>query len=81
MLPKNDLDDNILKQYNCYIYKINKMNPLKFIGIALLVLLAIFICYGIYYSVIAYFFVIKLLVFATIGTSLIWLWLNTKNKD
>lgn len=57
------------------------MDKLKFIGIALLVLLAIFICYGIYYAIIAYFFVIKLLVFAVIGASLIWLWLKTKKKD
>jgi hypothetical protein len=57
------------------------MNTLKFIGIALLVLLVIFIGYGIYYAVLAYFFVIKLLVFATIVATLIWLWLKTKNKN
>jgi len=57
------------------------MNTLKFIGLAMLVLLAIFICYGIYYAIIAYFFVIKLLVFAAIGASLLWLYFKaTKNK-
>lgn len=56
------------------------MNKLKFIGIFLLVLLVLFICYGIYYAVIFYFLTIKLLVLGIIGATLIWLWLNLKNK-
>ena len=50
------------------------MNTLKFIGIFLLVLLAVFICYGIYYAVIAYLFFIKLLAFTAIIAGLLFLY-------
>jgi hypothetical protein len=54
------------------------MNTLKFIGIALLVLLAIFIGYGIYFAVVAYFFVIKIIVITLIISAAIFLYYSTK---
>jgi len=58
------------------------MDKLKFIGIALLVLLAIFIGYGIYYAVIAYLFVIKIIAITVIISGAIFLYLSmTKKKE
>lgn len=56
------------------------MNTLKYIGIFLLVLLAIFICYGIYYAIIAYMFFIKLLAFASVIAWVLYLYFKLKNK-
>lgn len=56
------------------------MNILKFIGIALLVLLALFICYGIYYAIIAYFFVVKIIAMAVLITGAIFLYLTTTKR-
>ncbi len=56
------------------------MNTLKFIGIALLVLLAIFIGYGIYFAIAAYFFVIKIIVITVIISAAIFLYLATTKR-
>ena len=55
------------------------MRTIKFIAIFLLVLLGIFVLYGIYYGVIFYFFFVKLAVIAAIGAGVIYLYLKTKN--
>lgn len=57
------------------------MNTLKFIGIFLLVLLAVFICYGIYYAVIAYFFFIKLLIVAAVIAGALYVYRSITKKD
>lgn len=56
------------------------MNTLKFIGIALLVLLAVFIGYGIYFAVIAYLFVIKIIVITVIISAAIFLYFATTKR-
>ena len=54
------------------------MNTLKFIGIALLVLLAVFIAYGIYFAVIAYLFALKIIGITLIISAAIFLYYSTK---
>jgi len=56
------------------------MDKLKFIGLALLVLLAIFIGYGIYYAFIVYLFVIKIIAITVIISAFIFLYLSTTKK-
>ena len=57
------------------------MNTLKFIGIFLAALLVIFICYGIYYAIIAYMFFIKLMAFAAAIAGVIYLYFKLKKKE
>lgn len=57
------------------------INKIKFIGLFFIVLLAIFICYGIFFAVIAYFFIIKLLAIAAIIASIFYLFIKIRKKD
>ena len=56
------------------------MNVIKFIGIFLLVLLAIFILYGIYYGIVFYFFFIKIAFIAALVAWGFWMYFKFKKK-
>jgi hypothetical protein len=56
------------------------INVIKFIGIFLLVLLGIFVLYGIYYGVIFYLFFIKLAFIAALVAWGFWMYFKAKKR-